>query len=178
MSSGPGQVVVVGRAQEAEPVGQHFEHAFREDEPALLGLRLEDLEDQLLLAHAGGAGDVQVLGDLGELLDAHVLQLGDVQALAAAARPRPSRGSRRRLPAAAACGADARLALASTRRGCSTVWRFGRDGLDGGADAAEAVCWSWRETAGAVSRLRNRSVLAMLSFIACGAEACPGAPRL
>ncbi len=77
---GARQVVVVGRAQEAEAVGQHFEHAFREDEPALLGLRLEDLEDQLLLAHAGRAGDLEILGDLGEVLDAHLLQLGDVEA--------------------------------------------------------------------------------------------------
>ena len=44
---------------------------------------LQDLEDQLLLAHAGGAGDGEVLRDLGELLDAHVLQLGDVEALSA-----------------------------------------------------------------------------------------------
>ncbi len=77
---GAGQVVVVGRAQEAEPVGQHLEHALREDEAALLGLRLQDLEDQLLLAHPGRAGHRHVLGDLGELLDAHVLQIGDVQA--------------------------------------------------------------------------------------------------
>ena len=81
-----GQVVVVGRAQEAESVRQHFEHAFREDEAALLGLRLQDLEDQLLLAHAGRAGDVQVLGDLRELLDALVFQIGDVQAAAVVAR--------------------------------------------------------------------------------------------
>ena len=91
------QVVVVGRAQEPEAVGQHFEHAFREDEAALLGLRLEDLEDQLLLAHAGRAGDVQVLGDLRELLDALVLQIGDVEAAAAAAFV-ASALRRRRLP--------------------------------------------------------------------------------
>ena len=79
---GTGQVVVVGRPEEPEPVGQHFEHALREDVPALLGLRLQDLEDQLLLSHAGGAGDVEILGDLGELLDAHVLQFADVEAFA------------------------------------------------------------------------------------------------
>ena len=76
---GAGQVVVLGRAQEAEAVGQAFEHAFGEDEAALLGLRLQDLEDQLLLAQTGGAGDAQVLGDLVELLDAHVLQLDQVE---------------------------------------------------------------------------------------------------
>jgi hypothetical protein len=74
------QVVVVGRAQEAEAVGQQLEHAFREDEAALLGLRLQDLEDQVLLAHAGGAGDVEVLAHLRQRLDAHVLERGDVQA--------------------------------------------------------------------------------------------------
>ena len=104
-----GQVVVVGRAQEPEAVGQHFEHAFREDEPALLGLRLEDLEDQILLAHAGRADDVLVLGDLRELLDAQILQIVQPAAFravasaacrASAARPRSRRG-RRRAPALA-----------------------------------------------------------------------------
>jgi hypothetical protein len=77
---GARQVVVVRRAQEAEAIGEHLEHAFREDEPALLGLRLEDLEDQFLLAHAGRAGDIQVFGHLGQVLDAHLLELGDVEA--------------------------------------------------------------------------------------------------
>ena len=54
---GAGQVVVLGRAQEAEAVGQALEHAFGEDQAALFGLRLQDLEDQLLLAQSGGAGD-------------------------------------------------------------------------------------------------------------------------
>ena len=53
---GAGQVVVFRRAQEAEAVGQALQHAFGEDEAALLGLRLQDLEDQFLLAEAGGAG--------------------------------------------------------------------------------------------------------------------------
>ncbi len=75
----PGQVVVLGGAQEAEAVGQAFEHAFGEDQAALFRLRLQDLEDQLLLAQAGGAGDVHVLGHLVELLDAHILQLDQVE---------------------------------------------------------------------------------------------------
>src|SRR2546427_8136312 len=36
----------------------------------------EDLEDQLLLAHAAGPGNVQFLGDLGEVGDVFFLQLG------------------------------------------------------------------------------------------------------
>ncbi len=91
-----GQVVVVGRAQEAEAVRQHLEHPFGEDEPALLGLRLQNLKDQFLLAHAGGAADGQVLGDLRELLDAHVLQIGDVQAFARSPHRRRRGGGRLR----------------------------------------------------------------------------------
>src|SRR5207245_6831306 len=79
------QVVVVRRAQEAEAVWQYLEHAFRENEPALLGLRLQDLKDQILLAHAGGARHREVFRDLRELLDAHVFQIGNVQALTGAA---------------------------------------------------------------------------------------------
>ena len=77
---GARQVVVVGRPQEAEAVRQHLEHALREDEAALLGLRFQDLKDQLLLPHAGRARHVHVFGDLRELLNAHVLQIGDVEA--------------------------------------------------------------------------------------------------
>ena len=61
------QVVVLGRAQEAEAVRQALSTPSAKIRPALLGLRLQDLEDQLLLAHAGGALDAEVLGDLGEL---------------------------------------------------------------------------------------------------------------
>ncbi len=79
---GAWQVVVVRRAEKAEAVGQHFEHALREDEAALFGLRLQDLKDQLLLAHTGGASDIHILRDLCELLNAHVLQIGDVEPFA------------------------------------------------------------------------------------------------
>ena len=77
---GPGQVVVVGRAQEAEAVGQDLEHALGEDQAALLGLRLEDLEDQLLLAHAGDAGDLEVAWRSWlSARDAHLLQLAEIE---------------------------------------------------------------------------------------------------
>ena len=71
---GAGQVVVVGGAQEPEAVRQRFEHPFREQQAALLGARSQDLEDQLLLPHAGRAGHVELLGDLGELGHAHVFE--------------------------------------------------------------------------------------------------------
>src|ERR1019366_5912105 len=74
-----GQVVVLGGAEEAETVGQTLQHAFAEDQTAFFGLGLEDLEDEFLLAQAGGAGDIHVLGHLVELLNAHVLQLDEVE---------------------------------------------------------------------------------------------------
>ena len=108
---GAGQVVVVGGAQEAEAVGERLEHAFREDVAALLGAHAEDLEDQLLLAHARGAGDVQLLGDLGQRGDAHLLHRRQRDGLSRRGR---RGGCRRRCGAgAAAAGAGGAAAGAS-----------------------------------------------------------------
>jgi len=41
----------------------------RKDETVLFGLRAEDLEDEFLFAHAAGAGNVEFLGDFGEIGD-------------------------------------------------------------------------------------------------------------
>ena len=78
---GPGQVVLVRRAQEAEAVGQRLERALGVDPALLLGLGLEDLEDQILLAQAGGVLDRQVFTELGEFLGSLQLEIRDVQAL-------------------------------------------------------------------------------------------------
>src|SRR5262249_516108 len=96
------------------------EHTLGEDEAALLGLRLQDLEDQLLFAHPGRAAHRQVLGDLGELLDAHVLQIGDAQTVAS----RRGRLWRRRVRVGAVGGGWG-------------GWRAGGGG--GGGAAAEPV---------------------------------------
>ena len=64
-----GEVVVFRRAEKSESVGETFEDAFGEDQTIFLRLGAEDLEDQLLFAHAAGAGDIQFLGDLGEVGD-------------------------------------------------------------------------------------------------------------
>ena len=112
---GAGQVVVVGRAQEAEAVGQRFEHALREDEAALLGARLQDLEDQLLLAHAGRAGHVELLRDLGELGDAHVLERRELDDRSSVF----SRGAVAGAARAVASGACGLLRVAACR--CSPV---------------------------------------------------------
>ena len=66
---GTGQVVVIGRAEEAVAVGQDFQHAFGEDVAFFFALGLQDLEDQVLLAQAAGAGQIEVPGDLGQLGD-------------------------------------------------------------------------------------------------------------
>ena len=68
------QIVVLGRAQEAEAVRQAFQHAFAEDQPVLFGLRAQDLENQFLLAHAAGAGDGQILGDFRQVGDVFFFQ--------------------------------------------------------------------------------------------------------
>ena len=138
---GARQVVVVGRAQEAESVRQHFEHAFGEHEAAQLGLRLEDLENQILLAHAGRAGDVQILGDLGELLNAHVLQVVDVERLERAC---PFGGA-----SPFGLGLAAWAAPGLTGAGSAAGWRCGfgrrRGQRPAGrqADALRSVCVDW-----------------------------------
>ncbi len=70
-----GQVVVVGRAEEAVAVGQDFKHAFGEDVSFFFALRLENLEDQVLFAEAAGAGDVEAACELAQLGDVVFFQL-------------------------------------------------------------------------------------------------------
>ena len=74
-----GEVVVLGRAEEAEAVRQHLEDALREDQAEAFGLRLQDLEDQLLLAQRGRALDLELLRDLEELRHGVVVERPDVE---------------------------------------------------------------------------------------------------
>jgi hypothetical protein len=66
---GAGKIVVFRRAEKTESIGETFEDTFGEDQSVLLRLGAQDLEDQLLFAHAAGARDVEFLGDLGEVGD-------------------------------------------------------------------------------------------------------------
>ncbi len=63
------QVVVVGRPEEAETLGQGLENTLCEDQSFLLGLCLKNRKDQLLLAQAADAGNLQRAGYLGEFGD-------------------------------------------------------------------------------------------------------------
>ncbi len=71
-----GEVVGVGRAQEAEAVLQHLDHAAADDIHLLGRELLQDREHQLLLAHGRGVLDLVLLGEgekLGGGLDLQVL---------------------------------------------------------------------------------------------------------
>ena len=87
-----GQIVVLGRAQKTKTIRQGLQHTLGKDEPALFGLRGQNLENQFLLAHSGSAGDVHGLGDLGQRRDGHVFQRGEVKNLFFAIRARPGSG--------------------------------------------------------------------------------------
>jgi hypothetical protein len=73
---GARQVGRLGRAQEPETVGQHFQHPVTEDRLAGLGLFLEDREHQFLLAQALGRFDLQAGGHLDQERDVLSLQFG------------------------------------------------------------------------------------------------------
>ncbi len=64
-----GQVVVVRRTEEAISIWQYFQHTFGEDVALFLALRLQDLENEVLLPQAAGAGEVQGAGNLGQFSD-------------------------------------------------------------------------------------------------------------
>ena len=73
----PGKIVVVGRAKESVAVGQDFEHTFGEDVSFFFALRLQDLEDKVLLAKPAGAGKLERAGDAGQFCDVFFFQFSD-----------------------------------------------------------------------------------------------------
>ena len=84
MSSGPGEIVGVGRAQEAEAVLQHLDHAGAGDLDVAGGQLLQDGEHQLLLAHGAGVLDLELLGEAQQLrrrFGLEILQLHFLHAL-------------------------------------------------------------------------------------------------
>src|SRR5690348_12557075 len=63
----PRQVVVIRRAEEAVAVGKNLEYTLGENVAFLFALRLEDLENKILLTQTAGPGQIQGSGDLGQL---------------------------------------------------------------------------------------------------------------
>jgi hypothetical protein len=72
-----GQVVVVGGAEEAVTVGEDLEDAFGEDVALFFALGLKNLEDEVLLAEAGCAGDVERASQFTQLGDIVFFQFCD-----------------------------------------------------------------------------------------------------
>ena len=66
---GAGQIVVIGRAQEAVAVGQDLEDALGKDVAFFFALGLKNLEDQVLLAEAAGAGNLEGARDAAQFSD-------------------------------------------------------------------------------------------------------------
>jgi len=76
---GAGEVVVLRRAQEAEALRQHLQHAFGEEQSFPLGLGFQQPEDQFLLAQGKGTLDPVGLGHLRKPADGLLLQVLEAQ---------------------------------------------------------------------------------------------------
>ena len=76
---GTGKIVVLGGAQEAETIRQTFEHAFREDQSAFLGLSLQDLENQFLFAKTGCIEHAHFFRDGVEIKNAFVFEFHQIE---------------------------------------------------------------------------------------------------
>jgi hypothetical protein len=73
-----GQVVGFGRAQEAEPVGQDFEHAIAVDGGVVLGQLLQDREHHVLAAQGAGVLDLHAFGEFKQFGRRLVLQVLEI----------------------------------------------------------------------------------------------------
>ena len=63
---GTRKIVVVGRAQESITVRKDFQYAFRENVAFFFALRLKNFENEVLLAHAAGAREIERARDLSQ----------------------------------------------------------------------------------------------------------------
>src|ERR1041385_4968854 len=63
---GSWQIVVIRRTQETITVRKNFQHTFSKDVAFLFTLRLQNLENEVLLAHPAGARKIECPGDLGQ----------------------------------------------------------------------------------------------------------------
>ncbi len=74
-----GQVIEALRAEKAETFRQDFQHALGKQHARALGILLEDVENDLVLAHRAEVFHAQLLGHVVQLAHLHRLQFGDVQ---------------------------------------------------------------------------------------------------
>ncbi len=63
------EIVGIGRPQETETVGKDLQHPLAEDGPVFFGCRIQDGENEILLAHACSAFELQLLGDARQVGD-------------------------------------------------------------------------------------------------------------
>src|SRR5258705_6926 len=75
------EIVVVRGTEESVSLGEDLQDPFREDQAVLLGLSLENLEDQLLLSETAGSLHVEGVRKLHQLGNRLALELDDVEAL-------------------------------------------------------------------------------------------------
>ncbi len=78
----PGQVALLGRAQEPEPVGHRLERALAVHDALTRRPRLEHLEDQVLLGDVLEILEALLLGDPEQLVELHPLELTDRELIA------------------------------------------------------------------------------------------------
>jgi hypothetical protein len=74
-----GQIIETLRPQKAEAFRQNFQHALGKQHARALGVFLEDVENDLVLAHRAEILHAQFPGHAVQLAHLHRLQFGDVQ---------------------------------------------------------------------------------------------------
>src|SRR5439155_11052414 len=73
-----GKIVKALGAEKTEAFSEYLKNAFGKEDAAAFGILLEDVENDLVLAHGAEVLDAQVLGHVVEVAHGHGLQLGDI----------------------------------------------------------------------------------------------------
>src|SRR5690606_38517380 len=117
-----GQVAGLGGPQEAEPVGQDLQHAVGGHAFTVAGEHLQYREDDVLLAGTGDPfGDVQLLGNLQQLVRRHALEVAQRIGREAFGHLRVGARNERLVAAVIARQAVARTALATATAATATA---------------------------------------------------------
>jgi len=111
---GARRVAGVRGPQEAETVGQHFQHAVRIHQFTALGALLDDGEHQLLLAHAARVFDLKRFGLLEDFRHVQCLEFVEVHGIHSERELSQNRGRGRRRPDGGRC-AERRAGVCQAR---------------------------------------------------------------